>query len=745
MFRTALLSLFFSYACFCLCAQVAVTDLSLTYSENFNSLPQSASSQEDPWTDDSTLPDWFAENEEVETLNIRYGSSRSTGGSSSSGLYSFGDRTIPEMALGVITSNSSEDITFGTKYVNQSGETIESVTVTYTGEQWRISNGQQPQVLGFSYLVSGSDPTIAIPERTGGYVYVPELYFTSPKFDTTGLVLAGATGQSMDGNLTENRTQITFTFNVSVADGEYILLRWYKENSSKIEFALAIDDLSVDFSNEAITELSFNSNSSIYNYINGPIDLRIPDEDDTEAYDPPVTVESGDLNPEETEWRSLIQNILAENYSQARSDAPSLGYELISFYDGTNSNKLHYILRHNGSVDNLHHWGTYIFNSSPSNADTHLSIPHPIHDSFTARQGGYLYQKLDVASIQISGNYRCSSNVASGCHGSTSVCTGITDFRESDAAHSVEHPFQYTSEEIADDAPDSYFIQLHGFAHSGGDPDLIISNGTDQTPSGSDHVADLVNYIDSNSSFNAAGVHSDPYDDKLTGYTNTFGRYLNAHQGDICSSDQIADNSTGRFIHVEQRGELREIESNYSILEDALQSMLATPLPLGLTKFDHICDLTQCLLRWTSFNSNNVDQIEVYGSMDGFSFTYLGGKKAVNDDGFRQSTYPLRNHYHNYYQLETVDFDGSRERLWLIKASHQFEETKIFPNLINDHLNILAPIGTNYVIHSLQGKIVNTGTVLSRPHKVEADGLPRGIYFLELNNTRSSKFKLIKE
>lgn len=725
--------------------QVSVTNLATTYSEDFNSLPQNASSQEDPWTDNSTLSNWFAENEDSEALNIRYGGTRHTGGSSERGLYSYGDRNVSDMALGVITRDASGDITYGVKYQNNSGQTINSVTVSYTGEQWRISNGQRPQVLGFSYLVSNSDPSIAIPERTSGYVYVPELYFTAPRFDTTGLNLGGATGLPLDGNSSENRVQITFSFNVTLADGEYLLFRWYKENSPKIEFGLAIDDLSVDFSSTTLTTLSFQSNAPIYHYIAGPIDLRIPDDADSETYDPPTTVESMVMSPEETTFRSMIRSVLSADYTQARTDAATIGYELITFTDVSNSNKVHYVLRHNGHVDNPHHWGTYIFNASPGYTNQHLSVPHPVHDSFTSRQGGYLYQELDVAGIQIAGNYRCSSSVLSGCHGSTSVCSGSTSFRESDAAHATEMPFHYASEEIANDNSSSHFVQLHGFAFVGGDPDVIVSNGTDQTPSGSDLVVDFVNYIDNNSSFNAVGVHSDPYDDKLTGYTNTFGRFLNVHQGDICSSNQIANSTTDRFMHVEQRGELREIESNYDLIRNAIIDFNDMALPLDLMSFDFRSIHGNHWLVWRAQHAVNVDRIEIEASVDGQTFEIIGVESAVNTDEMTDYSFRLETLDFAFYRLKIIDFDGYTEYSRILYAPHfSSGSAKVFPAIVQGTCQIEAPRGTYISIYDPLGRPVTNHCMDTDRTTLDMTGMDPGMYFVNLSQGDWTKqFKIV--
>jgi hypothetical protein len=70
------------------------------------------------------------------------------------------------------------------KLINNSGATINSFTVSYTGEQWRNS-AAAPQTLSLQYSLSASNI------KTGTYVTVSELNFVSP--------ISGGTSRSQSG------------------------------------------------------------------------------------------------------------------------------------------------------------------------------------------------------------------------------------------------------------------------------------------------------------------------------------------------------------------------------------------------------------------------------------------------------------------------------------------------------------------------------------------------------------------
>ena len=77
-------------------------------------------------------------------------------------MYSFGTGTDTDRALGSIGTGNAAigDLFWGVSFQNNTGSTITSLDVTYTGEQWRNS-AAGGQTLTFSYLVGS--PTIEGP------------------------------------------------------------------------------------------------------------------------------------------------------------------------------------------------------------------------------------------------------------------------------------------------------------------------------------------------------------------------------------------------------------------------------------------------------------------------------------------------------------------------------------------------------------------------------------------------------
>ena len=129
--------------------------------------------------------------------------------------------------------------------------------------------------------------------------------------------------------------------------------------------------------------------------------------------------------------------------------------------------------------------------------------------------------------------------------------------------------FQITTEAILERDPEAVFIQPHGFAQGAGDPDLIISNGTRYSPSGTDYAValrDAFASVDPTLTFKVG--HIDLAWTRLLGSTNCQGRLVNGGT-DPCAMD--ASSATGRFVHVEQaRTGLRDTPANWTKLAAAI-------------------------------------------------------------------------------------------------------------------------------------------------------------------------------
>lgn len=152
----------------------------------------------------------------------------SDGNISGPGVYSFG--TDGDRAFGSVTgSGSTADI--GIRIKNTSDDTITSVLVSYTGEQWyRGAVPGNEDELRFSYS------TITNSLTGSNFIREPELDFRSPV--TTG-------SGPMDGNAPANRTRISNSITgLSIPPGENIWLKFADLNLTSGNDGLAIDDFS---------------------------------------------------------------------------------------------------------------------------------------------------------------------------------------------------------------------------------------------------------------------------------------------------------------------------------------------------------------------------------------------------------------------------------------------------------------------------------------------------------------------
>ena len=213
-------------------AQVSFIPASLTVTQNLNTLPTSGSAT---FSQNSTIAGIYAERTGTGT-NI----TANNGSSNAGALYSYGTGTDADRALGSIGSSGAAagSFTYGYRLKNETGSTITSLRVQYTGEQWRNS-AAAAQTVAFSYLVSSAAITTTTPATAlpAGYNAVTSLDFTSP-------ITAGTAGL-LDGNAAANQSVKDVTFSVSIPDGSEIMLRFYDPDHTGSDHGLSIDDLKI--------------------------------------------------------------------------------------------------------------------------------------------------------------------------------------------------------------------------------------------------------------------------------------------------------------------------------------------------------------------------------------------------------------------------------------------------------------------------------------------------------------------
>ena len=196
------------------------------YTQDFDTLANAGTS--------GTLPTGWYFDETGTNANTLY--TAGTGSANSGDTYSFGASGSNERAFGTLLSGSLTSV-IGAKFTNNTGLTITSLDVSYTGEQWRLGTSNRTTSPTVDKLLFQTS-TDATSLTTGTYTGVSALDFSSPV--TTGTVGA------LNGNTAANRTTVSATIsNLSIANGATFFIRWTDLDASGADDGLAIDDFSI--------------------------------------------------------------------------------------------------------------------------------------------------------------------------------------------------------------------------------------------------------------------------------------------------------------------------------------------------------------------------------------------------------------------------------------------------------------------------------------------------------------------
>jgi hypothetical protein len=157
-------------------------------------------------------------------------------------FHSYGDVGATDRAIGFLSANSgatnNNNSFIGLVIRNNTGQTLNSVTVNYTGEQWRTGGRGDASTdqLDFSYQ-------IGVNEITGpGFTDVDALDFVSK---VTGTTTAG----ELNGNDPANQRNITHTIAFGGggwADGTDLVVRWTDPAIPGLDDGLAIDNFRIE-------------------------------------------------------------------------------------------------------------------------------------------------------------------------------------------------------------------------------------------------------------------------------------------------------------------------------------------------------------------------------------------------------------------------------------------------------------------------------------------------------------------
>ena len=164
---------------------------------------------------------------------------RITAGSSNTGsFYSYGSSGSTERSLGSLVSSTTVPSTPGQQYIgmrltNSTGQTLNSFTLSYDGEQWRDGGAGASE----TDLVQWSSTATSINDSANFTNADPLLNFTSPVNTTTAAAVNGnTTGKVSIGPVTQN--------GINWASGTDLWVRWLDPRGAGANQGMGIDNLS---------------------------------------------------------------------------------------------------------------------------------------------------------------------------------------------------------------------------------------------------------------------------------------------------------------------------------------------------------------------------------------------------------------------------------------------------------------------------------------------------------------------
>ena len=177
-------------------------------------------------TNNLSIPGWFlTESGGGARDNEQYAVDNGTLTSGDS--YSYGATASIERALGSLRSGTLIPV-FGACFTNNTGFAIASLSVAYSGEEWRLGTADRTDELDFQFSTDATDLA------TGTWTAVAALKFVTPDTATVG---------AKNGNASTDRTAIAATIApAGIAGGATFWIRWVDSDASGGDDGLAVDD-----------------------------------------------------------------------------------------------------------------------------------------------------------------------------------------------------------------------------------------------------------------------------------------------------------------------------------------------------------------------------------------------------------------------------------------------------------------------------------------------------------------------
>jgi hypothetical protein len=181
----------------------------------------------------SALAGWCGLADPTASVGTRFGAT--DGDQTTGGVLSFGLPNSSNRAIGLLATSTTGYTGFGAKFINQTPNTLNFITLQFTGEVWRQSD--KPKTLQFYYFI---DPTATAPFSTNYTTFLPALNVSFPT------VPADVGGVAVDGSAPLNQTSLGVTNQVITnwPPGAALWLVWEMADSTGKSQGLGLDNLS---------------------------------------------------------------------------------------------------------------------------------------------------------------------------------------------------------------------------------------------------------------------------------------------------------------------------------------------------------------------------------------------------------------------------------------------------------------------------------------------------------------------
>jgi len=202
---------------------VGLTTSGSAYTQDFNTLANAGTAN------NITINGWYL-NETGSSARNNGQYAASTGSDTGGDVYSFGATSNTERAFGTLFSGTLTPV-IGAQLTNNTGGTITSLDVSYTGEMWRAGVTNRNAADRLDFQLSTNATSLA----NGTWVDYNGLDFNSPNLNTTAGLL--------NGNAAGNQAVLSFTITgLSIPNGASFWIRW-----NDLDIAPGADDgLGVD-------------------------------------------------------------------------------------------------------------------------------------------------------------------------------------------------------------------------------------------------------------------------------------------------------------------------------------------------------------------------------------------------------------------------------------------------------------------------------------------------------------------